>query len=96
MSATQAKFTGSIPENYDRYLGSLLFEFSAADMAQRVAKPIKGVGSYPSHRVISCTAASKSAGAMTRTAASPVKRGPVVCATFASSNSCSISGVSRR
>lgn len=42
MSETQAKFTGSIPENYDRYLGPLLFEFSAADMARRVAQAQNG------------------------------------------------------
>ncbi len=35
--STNASFTGSIPENYDTYLGPLLFEFSAADMARRVA-----------------------------------------------------------
>lgn len=31
-----ARFTGSIPENYDRYLGPVLFEGYAADMARRV------------------------------------------------------------
>ena len=36
-TSTNASFTGSIPENYDTYLGPLLFEFSAADMARRVA-----------------------------------------------------------
>ncbi len=35
-SSTHASFTGSIPENYDKYLGPLLFEFSAADMARRL------------------------------------------------------------
>lgn len=35
---THARFTGSIPENYDTYLGPLLFEFTGADMAQRVNK----------------------------------------------------------
>ena len=30
-------FSGSIPEAYDRYLGPLLFEWSAEDMAARVA-----------------------------------------------------------
>lgn len=34
--STLASFTGSIPESYDTYLGPLLFEFSAADLAQRV------------------------------------------------------------
>lgn len=36
--ATAAQFVGSIPEAYDRHLGPLLFEFSGADMAARVAK----------------------------------------------------------
>ena len=31
-------FSGSIPEIYDRHLGPLLFEFSAADIADRVAR----------------------------------------------------------
>lgn len=33
---THASFTGSIPENYDRFLGPMLFEFTGADLAQRV------------------------------------------------------------
>jgi ubiquinone/menaquinone biosynthesis C-methylase UbiE len=41
-TSTHASFTGSIPENYDRYLGPLLFEFSAADMARRVAGALDG------------------------------------------------------
>ena len=36
--ATAAQFVGSIPEAYDRHLGPLLFDFSGADMAERVAK----------------------------------------------------------
>lgn len=36
-ASTHTSFTGTIPENYDTYLGPLLFEFSAADMAHRVA-----------------------------------------------------------
>lgn len=35
--ATTAQFVGSIPENYDRHLGPLLFEFSAADLSRRLA-----------------------------------------------------------
>lgn len=35
-------FTGSIPENYDTYLGPILFEFSGLDMAHRVAKTLIG------------------------------------------------------
>lgn len=42
MTSTHSSFTGSIPEDYDRYLGPLLFEFTAADMAQRVANAISG------------------------------------------------------
>ena len=37
-SPTHISFTGSIPANYDTYLGPVLFEFSAADTAQRVAQ----------------------------------------------------------
>jgi ubiquinone/menaquinone biosynthesis C-methylase UbiE len=33
-----ARFDGSIPEMYDRYLGALLFEPYAADIAERVSK----------------------------------------------------------
>jgi ubiquinone/menaquinone biosynthesis C-methylase UbiE len=33
-----ARFDGSIPEMYDRYLGTLLFEPHAVDIAERVAK----------------------------------------------------------
>ncbi len=36
--AAATQFVGSIPEAYDRHLGPLLFEFSGADMAARVAK----------------------------------------------------------
>ncbi len=36
-TSTNVSFTGSIPEVYDTYLGPLLFEFSAADFARRVA-----------------------------------------------------------
>ena len=42
--STNASFTGTIPENYDTYLGPLLFEFAAADMADRVAKALDGPG----------------------------------------------------
>jgi ubiquinone/menaquinone biosynthesis C-methylase UbiE len=34
--AANVQFTGSIPENYDTYLGPVLFEFSSADLARRV------------------------------------------------------------
>jgi ubiquinone/menaquinone biosynthesis C-methylase UbiE len=38
MAQTDRVFTGSIPALYDRYLGPLLFEPYAADLAQRVAR----------------------------------------------------------
>ncbi len=34
---TAASFTGSIPENYDRYIGKIVFEPFAEDLARRVA-----------------------------------------------------------
>lgn len=37
MSDTDKVFSGSIPENYDRYLVPLIFERFAEDMAQRAA-----------------------------------------------------------
>ena len=37
MSETDKVFTGSIPENYDRYMVPLIFEPFAADIAQRAA-----------------------------------------------------------
>lgn len=42
MSATDVTFTGSIPALYDRYLGPLLFEIYAADLAGRVTDLQKG------------------------------------------------------
>jgi len=39
MTDQHAAFVGSIPENYDRYLGPCLFEDYAADIAQRVQVP---------------------------------------------------------
>lgn len=39
-NSVHSSFTGGIPENYDTYLGPLLFEFSAADMARRVAETL--------------------------------------------------------
>ncbi len=44
-NSTHVSFTGSIPKNYDTYLGPLLFEFSAADMARRVAEAVDGPAS---------------------------------------------------
>jgi ubiquinone/menaquinone biosynthesis C-methylase UbiE len=38
ISEDNARFDGSIPEMYDRYLGALLFEPHAAEIAERVAK----------------------------------------------------------
>jgi ubiquinone/menaquinone biosynthesis C-methylase UbiE len=39
MPTNNAAFVGSIPENYDRYLGPVLFEPYAADLAARVSVP---------------------------------------------------------
>jgi ubiquinone/menaquinone biosynthesis C-methylase UbiE len=40
MNDTHAAFAGSIPAIYDACLGPLLFEFSAADLAERVAAEV--------------------------------------------------------
>ena len=40
--STPTAFAGSMPEAYDRFLGPYLFEFSAADLAQRVAGQFDG------------------------------------------------------
>jgi len=40
MSAKHTTFDGSIPDQYDKYLGPLIFEFSAKDMAERVSTKI--------------------------------------------------------
>ena len=42
MPADNVAFVGSIPENYDRYLGPVLFEPYAADLAARVNVPDNG------------------------------------------------------
>jgi ubiquinone/menaquinone biosynthesis C-methylase UbiE len=42
-AGANARFTGSIPQAYDRYLGPLLFEDYADDLATRVRTPL-GVG----------------------------------------------------
>ncbi len=44
MADTYAAFVGSIPENYDRYLGPLIFEEYAVDLANCVAA-VLGTGS---------------------------------------------------
>jgi hypothetical protein len=57
MSETDKVFTGSIAENYDRYLVPLIFESFAQDVARRVAgsrpvrswKPLPAVASSPGH-----------------------------------------------
>lgn len=36
MTANNVAFTGSVPENYDRYLGPMLFEPYADDLAKRI------------------------------------------------------------
>jgi len=45
MDDSHSQFTGSIPEIYDAHLGPLLFEFSARDLAERVAGRIPPGGS---------------------------------------------------
>ena len=42
MPDNHAAFVGSIPENYDRYLGPVLFEPYAADLVQRLEVPADG------------------------------------------------------
>ena len=42
MSSSNAAFVGSIPENYDRYLGPVLFEPYAVDIAERITLPENG------------------------------------------------------
>ena len=42
MSDNNAAFVGSIPENYDQYLGPVLFEPYAADLAARLNPPKNG------------------------------------------------------
>ncbi|HEY0466293.1 MAG TPA: methyltransferase domain-containing protein [Polyangiaceae bacterium] len=42
MQPTDTKFTGSIPELYDRYLGPLLFEPYAEDLARRLSDLRRG------------------------------------------------------
>ena len=41
MSEIDKVFTGSIPENYDRYMVPLIFEGFAEDIAQRVARHVR-------------------------------------------------------
>jgi len=42
--STSTAFTGSIPENYDKYLGPLLFNFPSKDFADRVRKVVGDKG----------------------------------------------------
>lgn len=44
MKNTHTKFTGSIPENYDTYLGPLLFEFSGEDIGKRLSSQVPQAG----------------------------------------------------
>ena len=41
MSEGDKAFTGSIPENYDRYMVPLIFESYAADITQRAAAVVE-------------------------------------------------------
>jgi ubiquinone/menaquinone biosynthesis C-methylase UbiE len=47
--APPKEFDGSIPEDYDRHLGPLLFDFSGRDMARRVERGVEG---RPAPRVL--------------------------------------------
>ncbi len=38
MQASHVAFVGSVPENYDRFLGPVLFEPYARELAGRVAR----------------------------------------------------------
>lgn len=40
MKVKHVQFVGTVPENYDTYLGPLIFEFSAKDLAERVNKKV--------------------------------------------------------
>ncbi len=42
MTNTQHLFSGSIPENYDKYLGPLILAEYAADLAHRLTLPAGG------------------------------------------------------
>ncbi len=42
MKTTHSQFVGSIPEIYDAHLGPLFFDFSAADLAARVSRAVRG------------------------------------------------------
>ncbi len=42
MTSTNASFVGSIPHNYDHYLGPVMFEPYAADIASRLKVPASG------------------------------------------------------
>lgn len=44
MNKINVQFSGSIPEAYDKYLGPLLFEFSAKDTASRIESNIPAGG----------------------------------------------------
>jgi ubiquinone/menaquinone biosynthesis C-methylase UbiE len=43
MTESHTAFVGSIPENYDRYLGPLIFEVYAEDLAKRLSVPSGGI-----------------------------------------------------
>lgn len=43
MAESHTAFVGSIPENYERYLGPLIFEVYAEDLAKRLLVPSGGV-----------------------------------------------------
>ncbi len=69
--ATHAAFVGSVPENYHRYLGPLLFEPYARDMAGRLRVPAGG-------RVLEIACGT---GIVTRAALGAMPKGAMLTAT---------------
>ncbi len=43
MADSHTAFIGSIPEHYDQYLGPLIFEEYALDLARRISVPAGGI-----------------------------------------------------
>ena len=56
MKTTHSQFVGSIPEIYDAHLGPLFFDFSAADLAARVSRAVRGAVRQRSN-IITCSCA---------------------------------------
>jgi len=43
MTSTHSAFTGEIPQNYEKYLGPLIFREYAEDLSRRIIVPDAGV-----------------------------------------------------